>query len=71
MKTVYECECGYKTHFEKALAAHCSFRRHKPKEDPNAAETPMVKEEPVIEEPVKTVKKTARQRKPKKAEAKE
>ena len=31
-KQVYKCECGYTTHFEKALKAHCKFRHHHPAE---------------------------------------
>ena len=29
-KQVFKCECGYTTHFEKALTAHCKFRHHHP-----------------------------------------
>ena len=29
-RRVYKCECGYVTHFEKALEAHCRFRHHHP-----------------------------------------
>ena len=29
-KPLYKCECGFVTHFEKALEAHCRFRKHKP-----------------------------------------
>lgn len=31
-KQVFKCECGYTTHFEKALTAHCKFRHHHPAE---------------------------------------
>ena len=29
-RQVYKCECGYVTHFEKALEAHCRFKHHHP-----------------------------------------
>lgn len=29
-RQVYKCECGYTTHFEKALEAHCRFKHHHP-----------------------------------------
>lgn len=32
-KQVFKCECGYTTHFEKALTAHCKFRHHHPAEE--------------------------------------
>ena len=60
---VYKCECGYVTHFAKALEAHCRFRHHKPFVE---AEKPLMeKKEPAeqipAEEPeVKAVKKTTR-----------
>lgn len=37
-KKVYKCECGFVTHFEKALQAHCRFRGHKPMEEPAPTE---------------------------------
>ena len=43
-RQVYKCECGYVTHFEKALEAHCRFRHHHPMQDE------------MIEKKVKTVK---------------
>ena len=44
-RQVYKCECGYVTHFEKALEAHCRFRHHHP-----------VKDEMIEKEVTKTVK---------------
>lgn len=32
-RQVYKCECGYVTHFSKALEAHCRFRHHHPVQD--------------------------------------
>lgn len=32
-RKVFKCECGYVTHFEKALEAHCRFRHHHPEKD--------------------------------------
>lgn len=29
-RQVYKCECGYVTHFQKALEAHCRFKHHHP-----------------------------------------
>lgn len=61
---VYKCECGYVTHFAKALEAHCRFRHHKPCEELKAEKPLMEKKEPAetipAEEPVKAVKKTTR-----------
>lgn len=68
-KQVYKCECGYTTHFEKALTAHCKFRHHHPVTEAQAEE-----QKPKEKTVKKTVtKKTATVRKPrtKKAEAKE
>lgn len=42
-KPLYKCECGYVTHFEKALLAHCRFRGHKPLEEKKPAEIKAVK----------------------------
>ena len=39
-KQVYKCECGYTTHFEKALEAHCRFRHHHPVAEPAAKAEP-------------------------------
>lgn len=58
-RQVYKCECGYVTHFEKALEAHCRFRHHQP-----AGEETILPE--VTEEVKKAVKRAA---KAKKAEA--
>lgn len=32
-RQVFKCECGYVTHFEKALEAHCRFKRHHPAQE--------------------------------------
>ena len=58
-RQVYKCECGYVTHFEKALEAHCRFRHHQPAEEETIL--PEVTEE--VKKAVKRVAKT------KKAEA--
>ncbi len=55
-RQVYKCECGYTTHFEKALEAHCRFRHHHPAQD---AETILPE---VAKEVVKAVKRTARKK---------
>ena len=52
-KQVYKCECGYTTHFEKALEAHCRFRHHHPAQE---AETIL----PEIEKEVKKAVKRGR-----------
>ena len=33
-KQVFKCECGYVTHFQKALEAHCRFKHHHPAAEP-------------------------------------
>ena len=66
-KPLYRCECGYVTHFEKALLAHCRFRGHKPFVEEKPA--PIVAEEKPAEE--KAVKKTTRKPRAKKAVVKE
>lgn len=59
-RQVYKCECGYVTHFAKALEAHCRFRHHQPAKD----------EETILPEVTKEVKKAVkRAAKAKKAEA--
>ena len=67
-RQVYKCECGYVTHFAKALEAHCRFRHHKPLEEPKAETPLLVKKEPAepipAEEPVKAVKTVKKTRKP-------
>lgn len=50
-KQVFKCECGYTTHFEKALTAHCKFRHHHPAEEETILPD-------VAEEVTKAVKKT-------------
>ena len=57
-RKIYRCECGYVTHFEKALEAHCRFKHHHPAE-----------EETILPEVTKEVKKAVkRAAKAKKAE---
>jgi hypothetical protein len=78
-RKVYKCECGYVTHFAKALEAHCKFRHHKPMEE-KAEDKPLMTvkkpaevipaEEPKAEDPAPVVKKTRKPRK-KKAESEE
>ena len=65
-KPLFKCECGYVTHFEKALLAHCRFRGHKPFEEKKPAEIKAV-------EPVEMTVVTKKARKPrtKKTVAKE
>lgn len=48
-KQIYQCSCGYVTHFEKALEAHCRFRHHVP-----MAEKEAMKAKQTVEKPVKT-----------------
>ena len=64
-KDVFVCSCGYTTHFEKALQAHCRFRHHEPK----AAEPETIV--PEIEAELKTAVKKTTKRKPKKSAEKE
>ena len=59
-KKVYKCECGFVTHFEKALQAHCRFRGHKPMEEPAPKEA---------EKPAEKAVKTTRKPRTKKAVA--
>ena len=70
-KQVYKCECGFVTHFEKALQAHCRFRKHKPLEVEKPAPVVVAVEEKPVEE--KTVVKKTRKPRVKKtvAEVKE
>ena len=60
-KTVYKCECGYTTHFEKALQAHCKFRNHHPFIEVKEEQKPKAVKE---EKTVKTVTKKTTTRKP-------
>ena len=53
-KQVYRCECGYTTHFEKALTAHCNFRHHKPLMEKKESET-------ILPEVAKELKKAIKQ----------
>ena len=65
-RKVYKCQCGYVTHFEKALKANCKFRHHKPLEE-KKVEAPLENikkpaekipaEEPKQEKPAPVVKK--------------
>ena len=52
-KQVYKCECGYTTHFEKALTAHCKFRHHHPAKD-------KVEDETIVADIEKEVKKAVK-----------
>lgn len=57
-KQVFKCECGYTTHFEKALTAHCKFRHHHPAKDKAEAETIIPEIEVEVKKAVKrTMKK--------------
>lgn len=57
-KQVYKCECGYVTHFEKALEAHCRFKHHHPAKDKAEAETIIPEIEVEVKKAVKrTMKK--------------
>jgi hypothetical protein len=67
-KQVYKCECGYTTHFEKALTAHCRFRHHHPADDVQEEQKPKVKKTVKKTEAKKT---TVRKPRTKKAENKE
>ena len=58
-RQVYKCECGYVTHFVKALEAHCRFRHHQPEKE---EETIMPE---VTEEVKKAVKRVAKAKKSK------
>ena len=77
-KQIYECSCGYSTHFIKALEAHCRFRHHEPKKEEPETILPEVEKEVVkavkraekAEKPAETEKKTRRPR-AKKSAAKE
>ena len=78
-RKIYKCECGYVTHFEKALQAHCRFRHHKPPEEKKGRSTfdeckepaeEIPTEEPKQEAPAMAVRKTRKPRK-KKAESEE
>lgn len=60
-KPIFRCECGYVTHFEKALEAHCRFRHHKP----------LTEEKPTVNEEKKTVIKKTRKPRAKKTVEKE
>lgn len=67
-KHLYKCSCGYVTHFEKALKAHCSFRHHKPlAEDTIVPDVQEELEKALTAEPV-VVKKTRKPRVKKSAE---
>ena len=59
-RQVYKCECGYTTHFEKALEAHCRFRHHHP----------AVKEVKEVVKPAKRTKKAVAVPQPEQTEKK-
>lgn len=79
-KQVYKCECGYTTHFAKALEAHCRFRHHHPAAEPETI-LPEIEKEVVkavkakakkdTAETVVTKKSTTRKPRAKKTAAKE
>ena len=58
MSKVFKCECGYTTHFAKALEAHCRFRHHHPAQE-SEPETILPE---IKEEVVKAVKRTTRKK---------
>ena len=58
-RQVYKCECGYVTHFAKALEAHCRFRHHHPAKE---AEPETILPE-IAKEVTKAVKRQAKAKK--------
>ena len=58
-RQVYKCECGYVTHFEKALEAHCRFKHHHPAKA-KEAETILPEIEAEVTKAVKRIRKTAK-----------
>ena len=56
-RPVYKCECGFVTHFEKALEAHCRFRKHKPFVEEKPAPVVVAVEEKPAEKAVKKARK--------------
>lgn len=52
-KQVFKCECGYTTHFEKALTAHCKFRHHHPAKEKAEADTILPEIEAEVKKAVK------------------
>ena len=70
-KPIYKCECGFVTHFEKALEAHCRFRHHHPATEVKEEQKPKaVKAEKTVRKTA-TKKNTVRKPRTKKAETKE
>lgn len=64
-KKVYKCECGFVTHFEKALQAHCRFRGHRPAGGTVNAGKPHLIGEPAPKEAEKPAEKAVKKtRKP-------
>ena len=59
-RQVFKCECGYVTHFEKALEAHCRFKHHHPAQE----ETILPEIEKEVRKAVKRVKKAEEQPEP-------
>ena len=55
-KEVFKCECGYVTHFQKALEAHCRFKHHHPAKE-TEPETILPEIEKELTKAVKRVKK--------------
>ena len=60
-RQVFKCECGYVTHFEKALEAHCRFKHHHPAKE---EETILPEIEKEVKKAVKRVKKAEEQPEP-------
>lgn len=66
-RRVYKCECGYVTHFEKALEAHCRFRHHHPAQEQTVKaepETILPEIEAEVKKAVKRVKAKAEKAEP-------
>ena len=62
-RQVYKCECGYVTHFQKALEAHCRFKHHHPAKE-TEPETILPEIEKELTKAVKRVKKAKAETQP-------
>ena len=62
-RQVYKCECGYVTHFEKALEAHCRFKHHHPAKE-TEPETILPEIEAELTKAVKRTKKAKAETEP-------
>lgn len=62
-RQVYKCECGYVTHFEKALEAHCRFRHHHPAQEQTVKAEPETILPEIEAELTKAVKRQAKAKK--------